>query len=100
MNIWSRSAEVKSMSGRHAMGGPDRFPAARRAAPGRQAPGGPPQGRARSVLPASGGNPALRLGITGIVACAVALAGIAAAMVAARQVSPHPAQLAAGAGAV
>jgi lipoprotein-anchoring transpeptidase ErfK/SrfK len=38
-------------------------------------------------------NPALRIGITGIVACAVVLAGIACAVVAEKQVSASPASL-------
>lgn len=58
--------------------------------------GSPPPGR-RSVLLAGDAGPALRLGITGIVACAVTLAGIAAAVVAEKQVSRSPAQLASGA---
>src|SRR5437660_9392553 len=58
--------------------------------------GSPPPGR-RSVLLAGDGSPALRLGITGVVACAVTLAGIAAAVVAVKQVSRSPAQLASGA---
>jgi hypothetical protein len=55
-----------------------------------------PRGRPGSAGIAGGSSPALRIGITGIVACAVALAGIAAAVVAENQVTPGPTQLASG----
>jgi len=76
-----------SARGRHAGDGPGRLSAHR----------GRPSGRLRSLLLAGDANPALRLGITGLVACAVTLTGIAAAMIAGRQVSRGPAQLAASA---
>ena len=47
-------------------------------------------------MPAREANPGLRLGITAILACAVALTAIAVAVVAERQVPPHPARLASG----
>jgi len=79
-------------SGRHAVGG-----AGRPFAPGLSAHRDRSSGRLRSVLLAGDANPALRLGIAGIVACAVTLTGIAAAMIAGHQVSRGPAQLASGA---
>lgn len=45
-------------------------------------------------MPAREANRALRIGITGVLACAVALTGIAAAVVAERQAGPSPASLA------
>ncbi|WP_187366001.1 L,D-transpeptidase [Trebonia kvetii] len=47
-------------------------------------------------MPAREANSVLRLGITGILACAVALAGVVCAVVAEKQVSPGPARLASG----
>jgi L,D-transpeptidase-like protein len=78
--------------GRHAGGGAGRF-----SVPGLSARRDRPPGRLRSVLQAGDANPALRLCITGLVACAVTLTGIAAAMIAGHQVSRGPAQLASGA---
>jgi hypothetical protein len=78
------------------MGGPDRLPAKGRTASAGPVPRTPPRGRQRSVQPAGEANPALRIGITAILACAVALAGIAAAVVAEKQVTPGPTRLASG----
>ena len=77
----------------------------RPAAGGRTALAGPAPGARlaewlRSERPSGEATPALRLGITGILACAVVLTGIAVAVVAEKQTSPGPARLASGAATV
>jgi hypothetical protein len=52
-----------------------------------------PRRRLPGVAAAGGSNPALRLGIAGILACAVVLTGIVCAVVAEKQVSPGPVSL-------
>jgi len=81
--------------GRHAMGAPGEPPARGRTTPGGRMPVSSP-GRPGSVMPPREANFALRLGITGILTCAVVLAGIVCAVVAEKQVSSGPARLASG----
>jgi len=81
--------------GRHTRGAAP-LPAGGRTVPAGPVSGAPAQGRLRSFLSAGEASPALRIGITGILACAVALTGIAAAVVAGRQMSPSPATLSSG----
>jgi hypothetical protein len=78
------------------MGGADWPPPRKRTPPlaGRVPASSP--GRPRSDQPEREANPALRIGITAVLACAVALTGIAVAVVAEKQVTPGPTQLAAG----